>query len=73
MGWISIFAIVPLYKGLGWQGFLLLLGGGLAYTGGTFFFHHDHRQYFHAVWHLFVLAGSGLHFAAITLFLVPWA
>jgi hemolysin III len=73
LGWLSILAVVPLYKGLGWQGFFLLLCGGLAYTGGTFFFNRDHRQYFHAVWHVFVLAGSGLHFAAVAVFLVPWA
>ena len=73
LGWLSILAVVPLYNGLGWEGFFLLLCGGLAYTAGTFFFHRDHRQYFHAIWHVFVLAGSGFHFAAIALFLVPWA
>ena len=72
LGWFSVLAIVPLYKALGWQGFLLLVAGGLAYTAGTFFFHQDHRRYFHAIWHLFVLTGSGLHFAAVMLFLVPW-
>ena len=71
MGWLAVLAIVPLYNGLGWQGFLMLLAGGLAYTGGTFFFHRDHHPYFHAIWHVFVLAGSALHFATVALFLVP--
>ncbi|MCB1095361.1 MAG: hemolysin III family protein [Verrucomicrobiae bacterium] len=71
MGWLAVLVIVPLYKGLGWQGFLLLVAGGLAYTGGTYFFARDHRPYYHAIWHLFVLGGSALHFAAVALLLLP--
>ncbi|MEZ5328253.1 MAG: hypothetical protein R3F19_24675 [Verrucomicrobiales bacterium] len=56
---------------MGWQGFLLLVAGGLAYTDGTYFFARDHRPYYHAIWHLFVLGGSALHFAAVALLLLP--
>ena len=48
-----------------------LLIGGLAYTGGIFFFAFRRMPYSHAVWHLFVLAGSICHFFAITLYVLP--
>lgn len=43
----------------------LIVLGGLAYSAGIYFFLKDHKFGFHALWHLFVLAGSALHFAAI--------
>ncbi len=68
MGWLAIFALVPLYRASpGW--FLwLLLGGGMAYTVGVLFFMLDHRKYFHSIWHIFVIAGTALQFWAILRF-----
>ena len=43
--------------GLAW-----LVAGGLAYTGGVFFFLSKRRRYTHFVWHLFVLLGTACHF-----------
>jgi hemolysin III len=65
LGWVSLFAIKPLYERLTPQCFWLLVGGGAAYTIGTWFFMRDRRLFFHAIWHLFVLGGSACHFAAI--------
>ncbi|MEO8193420.1 MAG: hemolysin III family protein [Gemmatimonadales bacterium] len=66
MGWLSILAIRPLIERVGPNGFLWLLAGGLCYTGGVVFYATDHRvRYGHAVWHLFVLAGSTCHFFAV--------
>jgi len=45
--------------------------GGLAYTGGIVFFALDRLRYFHATWHLFVLAGSVAHYFAILFYVVP--
>src|SRR5690606_9558732 len=45
---------------LGW-----LLAGGIFYTAGTVFYHRPSMRYSHAVWHLFVLAGSVSHFLAV--------
>ena len=45
---------------LGW-----LFVGGLFYTGGTWFYMHQRLRYAHAIWHLFVLAGSVSHYVAI--------
>jgi hemolysin III len=46
-----------------------ILIGGLCYTAGTVFLVLDHRRFhFHAIWHLFVIAGSACHFCAIFMF-----
>lgn len=64
MGWIAVVAIRPLLQVLSWPGFLWLLAGGLFYTSGVVFFVWR-RKYSHAIWHLFVLAGSVCHFLAV--------
>jgi hemolysin III len=70
MGWMSVLIIKPLWDTLPPLGFVLLVSGGLAYTAGTWFFANGHRPLYHAIWHLFVLAGSALHFAAILFFVI---
>lgn len=64
MGWLVMPAIKPLYDSVSAQTFILLMLGGLFYTGGTFFFLKD-RKYDHGIWHLFVLAGSVSHFFSV--------
>jgi hemolysin III len=70
-GWFIVIALGPLIHSLGWQGTLWLGAGGLAYTLGIFFFALDRLRYFHATWHLFVLAGSVAHYFAILFYVVP--
>lgn len=66
MGWVALAALVPLVTALSWPGFAWLVAGGLAYTIGIIFFVFDHKfVHWHGIWHLFVLAGSGLHYCAI--------
>ena len=66
MGWIVLIAINPLLDTLGMAGFLWLAGGGLFYTVGIIFFAFDERfRHWHGIWHLFVIAGSLMHFIAI--------
>lgn len=68
MGWLCLVAIKPLLNALSHQGFLWLLAGGIFYTAGVVFYVLDHRKsYFHAIWHLFVLAGSISHYFAVWL------
>jgi hemolysin III len=63
MGWLVVMAIEPLWRALPMVGFMLLLLGGLFYTVGTVFFAFGKKvRHFHAVWHLFVLAGSVSHY-----------
>jgi len=71
MGWLVVVAMGPLIKNLAPTGVWLLAGGGLAYTLGTVFYVLKRIPYMHAVWHLFVLAGSACHFLAVMLFVLP--
>jgi len=66
MGWMSLILARPLLDHLPPAGFVWLLGGGLSYTFGLIFYGLDDRvRFFHAVWHLFVLVGSFLHFLTV--------
>jgi hemolysin III len=71
MGWLALLAAKPLWDALQFGGFALLVAGGLAYTAGIWFFARDYRPYYHAIWHVCVLAGSVCHFLAIALFVMP--
>ena len=72
MGWLVILALGPLVRALPRPALLWLLGGGVAYTTGLAFYALDSRLRFgHAVWHLFVLAGSACHAVAVIGWLIP--
>ena len=71
LGWIILIAIKPLLGYLDPAGFRLLIAGGLAYTGGVIFYSWQRLPYNHAIWHLFVLAGSCFHFFAVLLYVLP--
>lgn len=69
MGWVALVAVVPLVHVLSWSGFLWLAAGGVAYTVGIVFFLNDAKfAHWHGIWHLFVIAGSALHYCAIVLY-----
>ncbi|WP_219835905.1 hemolysin III family protein [Paenibacillus sp. R14(2021)] len=71
MGWMLVIAWGPLKANIAAGGLHLLLAGGLLYTFGTFFYMWRSFKYHHAVWHLFVLGGTVLHFFAIMLYVLP--
>ena len=71
MGWSVVAAVKPLTQSVAPGGILFLVLGGLAYTIGILFYVRDKMNYNHAVWHLFVLAGSILHFFAVLFYVVP--
>ncbi len=71
MGWIGMIAFKPLSEHLQNGGMLLLIGGGVAYTAGVPFYLWRRLPYHHALWHVFVLAGSVLHFLAVLLYVIP--
>ena len=71
MGWIIVLAVSELLISVPPGGLLFLLAGGLAYTLGTIFYANNRIPYNHAIWHLFVLAGSVFHFIAIFYYVMP--
>ena len=66
MGWLIIVAIKPMLNSLDAWTLSWLLAGGVFYTLGTYFYHRESIPYSHAIWHLFVIAGSVCHFVAVT-------
>lgn len=66
LGWLPMTALRPLLDTVPSGALQWMLAGGLCYTIGTVFLAQDMRvKYFHALWHLLVMAGSGCHFVAI--------
>lgn len=71
MGWAVLVALQPLIENVAPNGLLLLLAGGLAYTGGVVFYKWKQLPYNHAIWHGFVLLGSTAHYFAVLLYVLP--
>lgn len=65
MGWLAVFIVKPLINSLDVTVLFLLLGGGVSYTLGTIFYVQKKMMYAHAIWHLFVLGGTIVHFIAM--------
>lgn len=71
MGWMSLFLIKPLLANLPPLGLFWLVAGGVAYTTGVIFYVWTRFPNHHAIWHLFVMAGSTCHFFAIMFYVLP--
>jgi hemolysin III len=71
MGWCIVLAIKPLVSTLDTGGLVLLLLGGLSYTGGVAFYVWEKLRYHHAIWHAFVLGGSVLQYFAVLFYVIP--
>jgi hemolysin III len=71
MGWLIVLAFKPLYMNLPFGGIMWLVVGGLLYTCGTTFYLWRRVPYHHAIWHVFVLAGSACHFISIFGYVLP--
>jgi hemolysin III len=65
MGWLAVVAVKPIVMQIPIPGIVLILAGGLAYTGGLAFFAAHRIRYNHFIWHLFVIAGTTCHFFAV--------
>lgn len=70
MGWIIVIALDSLIPNIDSGGLWLLVAGGLSYTFGVIFYIKDHKPYYHAIWHLFVLGGSLFHYFMILLYVL---
>ena len=71
MGWLIIVAIKPILHVVEPGGIALLVAGGLCYTIGVIFYVWKSLIFNHAIWHLFVLAGTVLHFFAVFFYVIP--
>jgi hemolysin III len=71
MGWFAVFIMKPLIAALSIEAIYWLVAGGLFYTVGAVFYLVKRIPYNHAIWHLFVLAGSAAHFIAVVNYVLP--
>ena len=65
MGWMFVIAIVPMVRNLSFTSILFLFLGGIFYSLGVIFYNLRKVKYAHGIWHLFVLAGSIMHFFSV--------
>jgi len=70
MGWVVVVAVKPLVAHVPPAAIAWLLAGGIAYTGGVVFYAWTKLRFSHAIWHLFVLAGSVCHYVAVIRYVV---
>lgn len=71
LGWGALPLMSALADGLPRDGLYLLIAGGCAYTAGVGFYLQTQMRYHHAIWHLFTLLGSALHYFAVLLYVIP--
>lgn len=71
MGWLAVVAAKPMLEMLSGGVILWLVAGGVVYTAGTVFYHNRRVPYSHAVWHVFVIAGSACHYLAVSRHVLP--
>lgn len=71
LGWLVVGWGWQVIQGLGFMGTSLLAFGGLAYSLGVIFYRWHSLPFNRPIWHLFVVAGSAFHFAAIALYAIP--
>lgn len=71
LGWLIVVAVKPLMVHLGGGGMVLLVAGGLFYSLGVIFYLWKRLPFQHAIWHIFVIAGSLCHFFSIFLYVIP--
>ena len=71
MGWLVLLVIKPLVAALPAGGLWLLVAGGLAYSVGVFFYVMNRIPFNHAIWHVFVFAGTLLQFLSVFFYVLP--
>jgi len=71
MGWLIVFLGKPLVMALPTPGLIWLVAGGLFYSLGSVFYLARRLPFHHAIWHLFVIAGSAAHFVTVYFYVLP--
>ena len=70
MGWSALVVLPEVARTVPGSAMNLILLGGVSYTAGVPFFVRDNNLD-HAVWHVFVLAGSIFHWCGIYFYVAP--
>lgn len=65
LGYMIVFVLKPLLQNIPLTVLWWIIAGGFSYTTGVYFYMKDHKIYYHAVWHLFVLFGTLAHFVSV--------
>lgn len=71
MGWVGLLVIGPMLNTMPIGSVVWTLAGGIIYTLGVIFYLWERLPFNHAVWHLFVAAGSVCHFITIWWYVLP--
>ncbi|CAG9621680.1 PAQR family membrane homeostasis protein TrhA [Sutcliffiella rhizosphaerae] len=71
MGWLAIFGWNEITAKISMAGIIFLIAGGVVYSIGAIFYVWRGFPYHHAVWHIFVLGGTVLHFFFVILYVLP--
>ncbi len=71
LGWMMLIPAKPLAAVLPREALTLIVAGGIAYTGGAVFYAWRGFRYNHALWHIFVMAGTAFHFACVIKYVIP--
>jgi hemolysin III len=69
MGWSVLFVLPMFIRNASLGMILLISGGGVFYSAGTYFYKKKEIRFFHMVWHFFVNLGAVCHFLGVLLFL----
>jgi len=64
-GWAALLFIQPLFASVSSLTLMMLCIGGILYTVGVVFHLWSTLKYHNAIWHGFVVCGSGCHYVAI--------
>ncbi|WP_096154462.1 MULTISPECIES: PAQR family membrane homeostasis protein TrhA [Bacillus] len=73
MGWLAVFGWNEFTSKIEPTGIAFLVIGGIAYSFGAIFYIWRGFKYHHAVWHMFVLAGSVFHFFFMLFYILPYS
>lgn len=71
LGWLGVLALRPLRAALSPEGLAWLFAGGVCYSIGLIFYASIGMRFNHAIWHLFVVAGSLCHYLCVLWYVVP--
>lgn len=71
MGWLVVLGWDKIVANLDAFGLYLFVAGGIFYTVGAIFYVWRGFKYHHAIWHLFVIAGSAAHFFCVFVYVLP--